>query len=110
MATEKNNPLDDPRVFKNEDGTLSVQLQTSVKVTDGEPMTAVTLHPLSGMDMIAMLDRTGEGSRVGAMVRASAQLAGPKGDAFLKGVSAPDFLFLGKVVGTFLDNGQTTGQ
>lgn len=110
MANEQKNPLDDPRVTRNEDGTLTVQLQTPVKVTDGEPMTAVTLTPLSGLDMISMLDRTGEGSRIGAMVRASALLCGPKGDAFLKAVSATDFLFLGEVVGTFLGSGQTTGQ
>lgn len=105
------NPLDDPRVTKNEDGSVTVQLLVPVQVVQGDAaMTSVTLNRVNGRAMVAMLDADGRGSQVEKLMLASAQLVGPVADAFMDNVSGSDFLFLCAVSSTFLGNGQTTGQ
>lgn len=107
----KTNPLDDPRVTKNDDGSVTVQLLTPVSVIQGDPaMTAVTLNRVNGRAMVVMLDASGQGSQIEKLMLASAQLVGPVADAFMNNVSGSDFLFLCAVASTFLENGQTTGQ
>lgn len=107
----KTSPLDDPRVTKNDDGSYTVQLTQPVQlIKDEPPLTSVTLGRVKGRSMVAMLDATGEGSRLEKLLLASAGLVGPKGDAFMENVEASDFLLLIGVAGTFLATGQTTGQ
>lgn len=107
----KTSPLDDPRVTKNDDGSFTVQLLYPVQVIQGDaPITSVTLSRVRGRGMVAMLDADGTGSRLERLMLASVQLVGPVAEAFMDNVEAPDFLFLTEVAGTFLGNGQTTGQ
>lgn len=110
--TDKTDVFSNPAVTKSTDGTgaVIVQLSTPVQLTtDGAPMTSVTMMPLKGKDMVAMLNAKGEGSRTESMILASVQLSGPMGDAFINNVEASDYLLLAEVAGTFLDNGQTSG-
>ncbi|WP_278368061.1 hypothetical protein [Acetobacter orientalis] len=110
-ALKKSTVLDDPRVAKNADGSLTVTLDSPVAVIAGDdPMATVTLKRLRGRAMVNMLDTEGEGSRLESLILASADMVGPKGEALLDGIEAADFLFLSEVVSTFLKNGQTTGQ
>ncbi|WP_215762858.1 hypothetical protein [Acetobacter sp. P1H12_c] len=107
----KNDPLADPRVTKNDDGSYTVQLMQPVQlIKDEPPLTSVTLGRLKGRSMVSMLDAAGEGARLERLLLASVDLVGPKGDAFMENVDAPDFLFLVGVASTFLASGQTTGQ
>lgn len=109
--TAQNSVLDDPRITKNSDGSLTVTLSSPVAVIAGDdPLATVTLKRLRGRAMVNMLDTEGEGSRLESLILASADMVGPKGEALLDGMEAADFLFLSEVVSTFLKSGQTTGQ
>lgn len=111
VKTQAVSVLDDPRVTKNADGSVTVALQYPAKIfKDEDPLTSVTLNRLRGRGMAAAMDATGQGSQVAQMLLASAGMVGPKGDAFLEAVDADDFLFLGEVVGSFLGNGRKTGR
>ncbi|MDN7351760.1 hypothetical protein [Acetobacter senegalensis] len=111
MATDQTSVLNDPRVTNNADGTVSVQLSHPVSLTkDGEPLASITLGPLNGQAMVDMINFTREGDRLASLIRSSSGMAGPKGDALIKGLSGFDFLFVGEVASTFLGSGQTTGQ
>lgn len=103
--------LDDPRVTKNADGSVTVALQYPAKIfKDEDPLTSVTLNRLRGRGMAAAMDETGQGSQVAQMVLASSGMIGPKGNAFLDALDGDDFLFLGEVVASFLESGRKTGQ
>ncbi|OUJ00062.1 hypothetical protein [Acetobacter cibinongensis] len=103
--------LDDPRVTKNADGSLTVALEYPTQIfKDEDPITSVTLNRLRGRGMASAMDETGHGSQAAQMVLASSGMIGPKGDAFLEAVDASDFLFLAEVVTIFLKSGRKTGQ
>lgn len=104
-------PLANPRVTKNNDGSYTVQLTRSVQlIKDEPPLTSVTMQRVNGRAMVSMLDVKGEGSRMEKLFLASADLVGPKGDAFMDNVEASDYLLLIGVAATFLQTGQATGQ
>ncbi|MBS1016918.1 hypothetical protein [Acetobacter persici] len=107
----KKNPLEDPRVTKNDDGSYTVTLAQAVQLVEGDaPLTSLTLRRVKGRAMVSMLDTAGEGSRLETLMLASAGLVGPKGEALIDNVDGSDFLLLIDVAATFLGNGQTTGQ
>lgn len=104
-------PLADPRVTKNEDGSYTVKLNTPAQVVVGDaPMTSVTLKRVNGRGMTAMYDAEGKGSQLEALTLASAKMTGPLADAFMEAVDGNDWTLLVGVAATFLGNGQTTGQ